>query len=120
MSVFFLAYAPTDGSSILMPVPAAAIGVTSTNSRFAYTADSFDFFSLDTDAFDSWAFFNPFANAISTGAFEVVNPGDRIHVPFAVDAPEWAATPALGLMVVTQDNRNGTDEASLVKVKVDR
>jgi len=118
MSVFFLAYAPTDGSSILLPVPAAAIGVTSSNPRFAYTADSFDLWSFDADLFDSWALFNPFSNAISTGAFEVVNPGDRVHVPFTVDATEWAATPALGLMVVTQDNRNGTAEANLVKVKV--
>src|SRR4029078_4590637 len=118
MSVFFLAYAPTDGSSILLPVPAAAIGVTSGNPRFAYPAASFDFWSLDADAFESWALFNPFSNAISTGGFEVVNPGDRIHVPFTVNAAEWAATPALGLMVVTQDNRNGTDEANLLKVNV--
>ncbi len=118
MSIFFLAYSPTDGNSILLPVPAAAIGVTSSNPRFAYTADSFDFWSFDADAFDSWALFNPFSNAISTGAFEVVNPGDRINVPFTVNATEWTATPALGLMVVTQDNRNGISEANLVKVKV--
>jgi hypothetical protein len=48
----------------------------------------------------------------------VVNPSDRIHVPFTVNATEWAVTPALGLMVVTQDNRNGTNEANLVRVKV--
>jgi hypothetical protein len=48
----------------------------------------------------------------------VVNRGDRIHVPFTVNAAEWAAAPALGLMIVTQDNRNGTDEATLVRVKV--
>jgi minor extracellular serine protease Vpr len=118
MSVYFLAYAPTDGSSILMPVPAAAIGVTPSNPRFAYTAGAVDVFTGDFDGFESWAFFNPFSNAISTGAFEVVNPGDRIDVPFRVSATEWAATPALGLMVVTQDNRNGTAEANLVRVKV--
>jgi hypothetical protein len=52
---FFLAYAPTDGTSILLPVPAAAIGA------------------------------RQFAVCVQ--------------------------------MVVTQDNRNGTDEANLVKVK---
>jgi hypothetical protein len=114
-----LAYAPTDSSSILMPVPAAAIGVTPGNPRFAYTVGSWSADLVHRDhTFDSWAFFNPFTNAISTGAFEVVNPGDRIQLPFTVDATEWAATPALGLMVVTQDNRNGTDEANLVKVWV--
>ena len=118
MSIFFFAYAPTDGSSILMPVPAAAIGVTPSSARFAYGAGVVDLFNGDFDGFGSWALFNPFSNAISTGAFEVVNPGDRLHVPFAVNATEWAATPALGLMVVTQDNRNGTDEANLVRVRV--
>jgi subtilisin family serine protease len=119
MSVYFLAYAPTDSSSILMPVPAAAMGVTPGNPRFAYTVGSWSADLVHRDhTFDSWAFFNPFTNAISTGAFEVVNPGDRIQLPFTVDATEWAATPALGLMVVTQDNRNGTDEANLVKVWV--
>ena len=118
LSVYFLAYAPTDGSSIVMPVPAAAIGVSPSNPRFAYTAGAVTVNSEDFDAFESWALFNPFTNAISTGAFAVVNPGDRIHVPFTVDAVEWTKTPALGLMIVTQDNKNGSDEANLLKVSV--
>jgi hypothetical protein len=119
LSVYFLAYAPTDGSTILLPVPAAAIGVTPANPRFAYTVGSWTLRGEYNDnMFDSWAFFNPYTNAISTGAFEVVNPGDRIRVPFTVNAAEWEATPALGLMVVTQDNPNGTAEANLLKVKV--
>jgi subtilisin family serine protease len=118
-SVYFFADAPTDSSSILLPVPAAAIGITSGNPRFAYTVGTWsaDFIHRD-HTFDSWAFFNPFTSAISTGAFAVVNPGQRIHVPFTINATEWAATPALGLMVVTQDNRNGTGEANLVRVNV--
>lgn len=117
LSVYFLAYAPTDGSSILMPVPTAAIGVTPGNPRFAYSVGSVPFRGDAFDVTESWALFNPFTSAISTGAFEVVNPGDRVHVPFTVNAAEWAATPALGLMVVTQDNRNGTAETNLIRVK---
>ena len=119
-SIFFFAYAPTDGSSIVMPVPASAIGVSASKPRFAYSAGAVDLFDGEFDLFESWAYFNPFTSAISTGAFEVVNPGDRIHVPFTVNATEWAATPALGLMVVTQDNRNGAAEANLVRVKDQR
>ena len=96
----------------------AAIGVTASNPRFAYIVGAVDLFNGDTDGFDSWALFNAFTNAISTGAFAVVNPGDRLHVPFSVHATEWSVTPALGLMVVTQDNRNGIAEANLVKVKM--
>jgi hypothetical protein len=39
-------------------------------------------------------------------------------VPFSVNLTELAATPALGLMVVTQDNKNGKDEANLVEIDV--
>jgi hypothetical protein len=48
----------------------------------------------------------------------VVSPGDRIDVLFTINAAEWAATPSLGLMVVTQDNQNGAAEANVVKIKV--
>jgi minor extracellular serine protease Vpr len=118
LSIFYFAYAPTDGSTILMPVPAAAIGVGAGQPRFAYSAGVADLFSGEFDVFDQWAPFNPFTNAISTGAFAAVNPGDRVRVPFMVDAAEWAASPALGLMVVTQDNRSGTDEVNLLRLKV--
>ncbi len=30
---------------------------------------------------------------------------------------EWATTPALGVMVVTLDNKNGKDEATLIEAK---
>jgi subtilisin family serine protease len=114
----FLADARTDGSSILMPVPAEAIGITAANPRLEYTVLSFDLLSDDSDSFETSSPFNVFTNPISTGMFETVDPGDRIHVPFTIDAAEWAQFPALGLMVVTQDNKNGTDEANLVKVRV--
>jgi hypothetical protein len=117
LSIFYFGYAPTDGSTMLMPVPAAAIGASAGNPRFAYAAGVADLFSGEFDVFDLWALFNPFTNAISTGAFEAVAPGHRIRVPFTVDAAEWTASPALGLMVVTQDNRGGTDEVNLLRVR---
>jgi subtilisin family serine protease len=119
MSTYFFAYAPTDSSSILMPVPAAAIGLHPGNPRFGYSVGTWSSDGVQRDhTFDSWALFNPFTNAISTGAFAVVSPGDRIDVPFTINAAEWAATPPLGLMVVTQDNQNGAAEANVVKIKV--
>jgi len=35
-----------------------------------------------------------------------------------VNSAEWALTPALGVMVVTTDNKAGTEEAQLIKVDV--
>jgi subtilisin family serine protease len=118
-STYFLAYAPTDGSSILLPVPAAAIGITPDNPRFAYTVASWTFWFDQTDnTYESWAFFNPFTNAISTGAFAIVNPRHQVDVPVTVNPTEWERTPALGLMIVSPDNPNGSAEASLVKIRV--
>ena len=39
------------------------------------------------------------------------------NVPITKNAAEWAQTPALGLMIVTSDNKAGTDEAQTIKVK---
>ena len=43
-------------------------------------------------------------------------PGAKASVPFSVNASELNKTPALGLMVVTQDNQNGQGEANLVTI----
>ncbi len=44
-------------------------------------------------------------------------PGATATEPISINAAEWALTPALGLMVVTTDNKAGADEAQLIKVK---
>ena len=38
----FIADAPTDGSTVLLPVDAADVGVTAANPRFTYSADAYD------------------------------------------------------------------------------
>ena len=44
-------------------------------------------------------------------------PGGTATVPITKNAAEWALTPALGLMIVTHDNKAGADEAQTIKVK---
>jgi minor extracellular serine protease Vpr len=113
----FYAVAPTNGSTILLPVLASDIGVTAANPRFAYNVTAFDLESDGTDQFTASASFNAFNSAISNGQFEVVAPDASVGVPVSVDSAEFAITPALGLMIVTQDDKNGAAEANLVKVK---
>jgi subtilisin family serine protease len=117
LSADFDAVAPTDGSTILLPVLASSIGVAAAQPRFSYSAAAFDLFSSDSDQFDTSARFNAFASAISNGQFEVVDPDATVSVPVTVNPAEFASTPAKGLMVVTQDDKNGAAEANLVKVK---
>jgi minor extracellular serine protease Vpr len=102
--VRFMAVAPTDGNTILLPVQASDIGLTSAGPRFSYAAQSFDLFSGLSDAITATARFNAFENAISTGAFEVVGPRAVAAVPLSITPSEWKVTPSLGVMVVSLDN----------------
>jgi hypothetical protein len=111
----FPADAPTDGSIVLMPVLASDLGISPKNPRFTYTVNAFD----DTGAGESLsgtAKFNAFAPAISNAIFVSVAPNTTLEVPVAVDPVEFKKTPALGFMVVTEDNLSGASEANLLKV----
>ncbi len=114
----YFAYAPTDSSTILIPVLSSRLGLNAaTRPRFSYTAVGYDFAHTGaSDAFTNWAKYNPFSSAITDGQFAVLPPNGSAAVPFSVNATELAVTPPLGLMVVTQDNKNGKDEANLVKI----
>jgi minor extracellular serine protease Vpr len=114
----FLADAPTDGSIVLMPVLASHLGISPTNPRFTYTVSAFD----DTgagEALTGTASFNAFSPAISNALFVTVAPDARVDVPVAVNPVEFAKTPALGFMVVVEDNRSGASEAGLLKLDRD-
>jgi subtilisin family serine protease len=115
LGVEFLADAPTDGSTVLIPVLASDLGVTPANPRFTYAMNAFD----DTGAGESLtgtASFNAFAPAISNALFVPVAPNTTIDVPVSIDPVEFAITLPLGFMVVTEDNLSGGSQANLLKL----
>jgi minor extracellular serine protease Vpr len=114
LTVQFLAAAPTNSSTILLPFDAALIGVTPENPRFAYSVATFDLNSADTDATDTTAVFNAFTSSVSQGDFLAINPNQVLSVPVALDPAEFAQSPALGHMIVTLDNLSGAAEADLI------
>ncbi|MFL5310483.1 MAG: S8 family serine peptidase [Myxococcales bacterium] len=123
-TVVFAATAPTNESTILMPIVAADAGVKASSPRFSYGAQGSDGFTGDFDFLGENADgtvaanagrFNAFANAVSTGAFAVVGPRARASVPLTINATEFAATPALGVMVVGIENFSGRAEANLLR-----
>jgi len=123
-TVVFAATAPTNESTILMPIVAADAGVKASSPRFAYAAQGFDGFTGDSDFLGENADgsvaanagrFNAFSNAVSTGAFAVVGPRSRASVPLTINPTEFAATPALGVMVVGIENFSGRAEANLLR-----
>jgi hypothetical protein len=117
ISVNFLTVASTDSSTMLLPVTADSIGVSTANPRFTYGVTGFDFFGDGVDELPGTASFNAFSSAITTGQFATVAPNATVSVPMAVNKAEAAITPPLGYMIVTQDNKNGPQEVKLIRMK---
>lgn len=110
----FLAQAPTDSSTILLPVDLADLKITG---PFDYTVQSFSLTTDGSDAFDGTATYDPKDPATTNGQYENVVKGGRASVTVRTDASAYAAQKPLGAMVVVVDNESGADEALLVPVK---
>ena len=114
----FFATAPTDSSTVLLPVLSSRLGLNAANPRFTYQAAGFDLLNGGSKAVPGVASFNAWSSSISTAGFVIVNPGAAdASTVISVNSAEAARTPALGLMVVTLDNKSGADEAQLIPVK---
>ena len=121
-SIQFLADAPIDSSTIVLPVLVSQLCrsgspcLSAANPRFTYSVVGFGPTDDTVDAIDGTASFNAFNPAISNGMFDVVAPGASATETVSINAAEWAQTPALGLMIVSHGNKSGKDEAQLIKV----
>jgi subtilisin family serine protease len=110
----FLAQAPTDSSTILLPVWASDVDVAG---EFDYTVQSFSLTNDGEDAFSSTATYDPTAPALSNGQFVTVPKRGSASVKVDIDRKAYNAQKPLGSMVVVFDNKSGASEALLVKVK---
>jgi hypothetical protein len=121
-SIQFLADAPTDSSTIVLPVnisqlcAASSPCLSGSSPRLTYHAVAYGLTDNTVDVVDGVASFNAFSPAISTGMFDVVAPGASATETVSVDAAEFAQTPPLGLMIVSHDNP-ATDEAQLIRLR---
>jgi hypothetical protein len=122
-SVHYLAAAPMDSSTLVLPVDfsqlctAGAPCLNAANPRFTYTAQSVSLTDGATDVMPGSAKFNAFTPAITTGLYDDIAVGGSASNTVTRDAAEWAKTPAKGLLIVSQSNASGPDEAQLVEVK---
>jgi len=101
----FAATAPTDGTTVRMPLVAADAGITATNPRFSYVARTIDRLTGNVDTISTPASFNAYNSSISTGAFFTLPPGANASVPVSINRAEFRLTPALGQMIVSLENR---------------
>ena len=127
----FLATAKTDSAIAELPVLTTAFCrgdnpatpavdpepcLNAANPRFRYRAVSFGR-DGGVDVVEGPAKYNPWNPSISVGGFQTVAPGASATENVAINAAEWALTPALGSMIVTLDNKNGQEEATLLDAK---
>lgn len=123
-AVDFFASAPTDTSTALLPVLATRLCRTgepclsAANPRLDYHINSFDLREDTVDPVPGIGMFNAFSSSISQGAFVGVPKGASGAVPITINPAEWAMTPALGVMVVTLDNKSGKEEAALLPLEL--
>lgn len=118
-SIDFFADAPTNGSTVLMPVFASTLGLSPSNSSFSYQVNYFNNFDGTAATVPGKASFDVFSPAISNALFIPVAPNTTASVPVQIVPAQFAKTPALGLMVVTEDNRSGGSQAHLLRVGPD-
>jgi len=114
----FVADAPANGSTILLPLLASDIGRTASDSTVDYEVLS-ENETGDTafeDDVDGRASLSVFAPAVSSGDFFEVDPGDNGVFDVSVDLAAQAAHPSLGWMIVALDDQNGAAQADLVPV----
>ncbi|MFS0868124.1 S8 family serine peptidase [Microbacterium sp. 179-B 1A2 NHS] len=113
-STGFLSQAPTDSSTILLPVYLSDMGITD---AFDYSLQSFSLTGDGTDEFAGTATYDPADPAIENGQYVTVPKGKSVKTTVHTDASAFAAQKPLGSMIVVTDNESGADEALLVAVK---
>ena len=111
----WLANAPLNGSTIILPALASDLGLTAGAGSFSYSVAAFDGFTLTADETDASPVFDVFDPAQSTGDFVPVPSREKVTVPV------WAKKSAIfhgdvkGWLVVTLDDANGRDQADIVR-----
>ena len=113
----YLAQAPTDSSTILLPVNASMLGLTAESGGFDYTVAAYSILGLGEDSFADWAAYDPFNKALSDSDQAMVAPKATATLTVTADPDAYAAQQPKGLMVVALDNTSGAEEAELLSIR---
>ena len=121
-TINYLADAPTDSSTMVVPVDfaqltdsSAATSLGGANQRFTYSVIATGLTDGTQDTSDMSAVFNPFNPAVNTGMFDPLPPGGHAIEALTVNGAEQALSPALGWMVVSHENAS-RDEANFIEL----
>ncbi len=103
---------PANSSTVRCGVLASAIGVS--GGTFRYAAAAASLLSPTSYQLPGLASFNPFQPAVSQGDHLALAPGQRADLSLWIDRSAFAASPALGWMVVSPDNAAGPDQTATI------
>lgn len=112
----WVALAPMNGSTMLLPTLASDIGVTSESSTFTYAVGAFSIVPEGLVDLTEGAAYDAFAPAVSNGDFVPLGPGETASLTLSYDRSLVAKTKALGWMVVTLDDPNGAPQADTIPI----
>ncbi len=115
----FFADAPMNGSTLVLPARASTLGLSGgADARVTYRVTAFGERPGDSavDTVTGSASFRPFAPAVSQGDLLNLAPGAAGVITLEVDPARQAADPALGWLVVSQDDAGGAAQADQVPV----
>jgi minor extracellular serine protease Vpr len=107
--------APMNGSNLLVGVLGSDIGLTGGTTSFTYSAVAIAHGDVAAvDQVYGRAGFDVASPALSQGDWIELDAGAKADLPLAIDLRQFSAAPALGWMVVAQDNASGAAQAALV------
>ncbi|HEY6068016.1 MAG TPA: S8 family serine peptidase [Gaiellaceae bacterium] len=113
----WVANAPMNGSTVLLPTLASEIGLDPTKeSTFSYSVETFSFVPENLFDVTSTAKFRVDRQPVSTGQEYPLNPGGSTTASLSVDRAQHAATPQLGWLFVTLDDASGPAQADEVRI----
>lgn len=110
----FVADAPMNGSTVLLPALASDLGVSAASPAFTVRAQSYDRINKVLDKVPGQARWQPFRPAVSTGDLVDLTAASATTLPVRVDLAAQADQQVLGWLVVTLDDRNGESQADRV------
>jgi minor extracellular serine protease Vpr len=116
--VRFFADAPTDGSTVLLPVRASDLGITHAAPTFAYTSAAFNEVGLGA-GLSGTGLFNAFTPALTVAPVSSIAPNSFARTTVTVNPSQWAVTPPAGLMMVVPDNPAGGRQAQIIRAEED-
>jgi minor extracellular serine protease Vpr len=110
----WVAGAPMNGSTMLLPTLASDVGLSTGSDKVRYTVTAFSLIPdglVDSTATGQFRVYHP---PVSTGDFIALAPGGSATLSLTLDKGNFAGTPVLGWIVQTQDDANGAAQADLI------